>query len=605
MKKITLVSSSLLLILWCCNISLKVDVPQDAVIIPTDGEVPERTGIDQGWTDEMGEKFWFTSQGAHIMPYLWFTWLEQADSDELFRNTSHMEALGYLPVKASKLNPSGLPIGFTTSRASTIKDSWMGFNCAACHTNQLDYQGVKYIIDGAPTLANFVQFFDETVAALNATYEDEAKFMRFAKRVLGGDYSTSTVAKLKQQLYDVALASSNRQMVNALPADYPKDFTSFGRLDAFGNIENAGSAFALGDLSNRNTPTAPVSYPFLWGTHQSDVVQWNGSAPNTPVVGPLVRNVGQVIGVFGGLKITKANFWQRLRGKKHHYTSTIDFHGLGALEGYVKILEAPEWTEMKNFPDLDMAKVERGAILYADHCASCHQVIKKEDQFRKYKAEMTPVADLGTDLMTAWSAEHHLAKSEILEGSLIKPGKPRMGDTTISINIAVNGAINLILKNPVATIEAAIETGEVKSNKKWSHHVLANAAARDSIADERADAHDFAPFKEEAHNLDGLHYKGRPLNGIWATAPYLHNGSVPDLWSLLLPEDERPKTFWVGNREFDPVNVGYRSDVGKNEFHVLGKDGKIMKGNSNLGHRYGTELNAADRWALVEYMKTL
>jgi hypothetical protein len=42
-------------------------------------------------------------------------------------------------------------------------------------------------------------------------------------------------------------------------------------LDAFGNIQNAGTAFALHDLNNKNIPNAPVSYPFIWGTHQSDV----------------------------------------------------------------------------------------------------------------------------------------------------------------------------------------------------------------------------------------------------------------------------------------------------------------------------------------------
>ncbi len=62
-----------------------------------------------------------------------------------------------------------------------------------------------------------------------------------------------------------------------------------------------------------------------------------------------------------------------------------------------------------------------------------------------------------------------------------------------------------------------------------------------------------------------LSYKARSLNGIWATAPYLHNGSVPTLYDLLLPVNAReaapkarPVTFKVGAREFDPVKVGFR-----------------------------------------------
>jgi RoxA-like, cytochrome c-like len=65
-------------------------------------------------------------------------------------------------------------------------------------------------------------------------------------------------------------------------------------------------------------------------------------------------------------------------------------------------------------------------------------------------------------------------------------------------------------------------------------------------------------------------YEGRPLDGIWATAPYLHNGSVPTLDDLLKPADQRPKSFSVGTRVFDPVKVGFRTDAkGFPKFEVL------------------------------------
>jgi hypothetical protein len=57
-----------------------------------------------------------------------------------------------------------------------------------------------------------------------------------------------------------------------------------------------------------------------------------------------------------------------------------------------------------------------------------------------------------------------------------------------------------------------------------------------------------------------LGYKFRPLTGIWATAPYLHNGSVPTLYDLLLPPSDRPTSFYVGTREFDPVKVGFKTE---------------------------------------------
>jgi hypothetical protein len=94
-------------------------------------------------------------------------------------------------------------------------------------------------------------------------------------------------------------------------------------------------------------------------------------------------------------------------------------------------------------------------------------------------------------------------------------------------------------------------------------------------------------------------YKGRPLNGIWATAPYLHNGSVPNLDELLKPPAERVKTFNVGSREFDPDKVGFRSDQGTLEFDTK------LPGNSNAGHDYSREFTADERKQLIEYMKSL
>ena len=50
-------------------------------------------------------------------------------------------------------------------------------------------------------------------------------------------------------------------------------------------------------------------------------------------------------------------------------------------------------------------------------------------------------------------------------------------------------------------------------------------------------------------------YKAAPRDGVWATPPFMHNGSVPNLYEMLIPAEERTKKFYVG-REFDPVKVG-------------------------------------------------
>ncbi len=123
-------------------------------------------------------------------------------------------------------------------------------------------------------------------------------------------------------------------------------------------------------------------------------------------------------------------------------------------------------------------------------------------------------------------------------------------------------------------------------------------------------------------------YKARPLNGIWATAPYLHNGSVANLYALLSPVSERAKILYLGYQEFDPVKVGYISIAsegssmagpvipntkGLTKVIVNGMDVRV--GNLNSGHEFnrnrgdkgnvGPLLSVKDRMALVEFLKTL
>src|SRR5262249_37976772 len=104
-------------------------------------------------------------------------------------------------------------------------------------------------------------------------------------------------------------------------------------------------------------------------------------------------------------------------------------------------------------------------------------------------------------------------------------------------------------------------------------------------------------------------YKAAPRDGVWATPPFLHNGSVPNLYEMLVPAAERTKKFYI-TREFDPVKVG---------LDTTATSGFLMDttllGNSNAGHSFqdgprgngiiGPLLTDDQRWALVEYLKSI
>ncbi|MEM8525698.1 MAG: c-type cytochrome [Bacteroidota bacterium] len=100
-------------------------------------------------------------------------------------------------------------------------------------------------------------------------------------------------------------------------------------------------------------------------------------------------------------------------------------------------------------------------------------------------------------------------------------------------------------------------------------------------------------------------YIAPPLDGIWATAPYLHNGSVPTI-DALLNSKTRP-TYWnrnIENYEFDEVKVGWQYK-GKGDGSGKMTYDTTIPGYGNGGHYFGDKLKDEERKAVLEYLKTL
>ncbi|MDO9008815.1 MAG: c-type cytochrome, partial [Thiobacillus sp.] len=115
------------------------------------------------------------------------------------------------------------------------------------------------------------------------------------------------------------------------------------------------------------------------------------------------------------------------------------------------------------------------------------------------------------------------------------------------------------------------------------------------------------PDRRFRHFRKTYGYANAPLDGIWLRAPYLHNGSVPTLWDLLQPAAQRPKMFYRGNDLYDPRHLGFVADPPAANDRPLFAFDTTLPGNGNAGHEgaaYGTTLPDADKWALLEYLKT-
>lgn len=590
--------------------------------------------LAQGWTADDRKVWYEATQGSRLLPLEWLQALEQPASTAMFLDDAYIASFRYLP----RVNSDGLrmPLGFVLddtpeAMAPTTgfhwkqgqgdRAPWVGMTCSACHTAELTYRGQTLRVDGGPTLADFQGFMTALDASLAATHADRAKFKRFAARIPGVDANDpQALSLLDSALTQLIAKQTEWANINRTPLRY-----GYGRLDAFGHIYNKVAVSVGAPSPRRNPSDAPVSYPFLWNVPQMDFVQWNGIAPNKPFkppvggpvqVGALGRNTGEVIGVFADLQTAPGAPFAG-------YVSSVNVRNLTDLERRLSTLRPPRWpSELFDAapppgPQTPVGSAVRGRALFTGdtaHCSQCHQTLQGQDDLT---TEIPRVMGLfaggnglpppGTDVWMACNAFVKTASSGNLKGTpkLYYLGDPLPDDAFLSDMLGASVAGSL-----------AGEKGEVIKASAASFFGIDRPAI---IVKPPQNLFDFAatlvPRSEKQQRLDAcnaaiaagkspiLGYKARPLTGIWATAPYLHNGSVPTLYDLLLPAAQRPKVFYLGSREFDPVRVGYvtaRSPDNSFRFDTA------LAGNSNAGHDYGNaRLSDQDRADLIAYLKTL
>lgn len=606
-------------------------------VIPEPGITKVKT-LEQNW-DEQAEQFYNIPQGSHLIPYQWFLHLELAESKALIRETENIQRLGYIARSPDDDNNDGLPIGFVKDVSfGAASKSYLGLTCAACHTGHVNFKGTTYLIDGAPTHGDFETFLRQLTASLSKTLASPEKFDRFASHVLEEPMSAEEKQRLRQELSGWLHARQSYNDRN-LPAEGAPAF-GHGRVDAFGAILNE-VAVRFAEVPGNHAPAnAPVSYPVLWDAPQHDFVQWNGAAENkknrllkvlvgTEHIGALGRNTGEVLGVFGEVHASTEPSIRELR----HYPNSANRNHLIAIEDWLQSLWSPQWPE--EFPPIDEDLRAKGHVLFKAHCAKCHKSINRTDAARKVTAGMS---DEGTDSLMAQNFYTRRAKTGVLKGRRVEPLSKKsdvFGDEAPVAQMLKH----LVQRSIIRSSDEIIAKGEAHVTKllrRLNSSVDFQLSGRiidhkESVGDGGGNAGRAGRFKfgsrgisRHVRNVLGetikrresrleepvtdearvsFDYKARPLNGIWASAPYLHNGSVPNLDELLKRPEERSKeVFKVGSAEFDSVKVGFHSDEG-DDFNPT------LPGNLNSGHDYGHEngssFTAQERRELIEYLKSL
>lgn len=526
--------------------------------------------LDQAWSQADREKYYQASQGARVMDYAIFLNLEVADSQELFRSDTNTERFGLIPQKPNpRTNPDGLPIGVTKTvfTEGPWKGEQMGLSCAACHNAQLNYKGKKIRIDGAPgNMFDFAAYVGSLNSAMQATLKDTAKFDRLAARV--GASSPDAKAALRKRFEGEAKRTQYyHDTVLVGPTPWGP-----ARLDAIGAIVNRVTSVEPAIPENMNAPQAPTKPPFLWNAPQGSWTQWRGVQQD-----PIDRNMTETLGVFLSMDLTSKTPEEGL------FTSSATIKNLEGIEDMLGRLAPPMWPE-EVFGKIDRKKARAGEALFVNNCASCHNMWPytwtPENKYGKRFIEvgLVPQSYVGTD-----DGQFHDLRPYALTRQLapyLLP--PYEGKDVVPTGVLYRSLVERILTTALADVEMT--------------------------QDEKVKLHGYREFPLPPPP-EGV-YKAAPRDGVWATPPFMHNGSVPNLYEMLLPADQRTKKFYVG-REFDPIKVGLDTSGTSGKFLL----DTSLPGNSNAGHSFedgplgngiiGPLLTEEQRWELVEYLKSI
>lgn len=604
----------------CAFLAKESQVPNDryAKITHQDSFGDSATQVvypQQNWSASDSLWFYNTTQGSNLIPYPIFLHLEMPDSEKLFRGDENIDRMRYLPQRASSTNPDALPVGWVKNEYKGKE--YIGFNCAACHTSQINFQGTAIRIDGGAALADMDLMLSTLANALDASLNQPQKFDRLAQAVLRENYPAER-ERFRKELADAAESIHAYNRVNEPRNGDQLVAYGYSRLDAFGRIYNRIlEHLTPNDSTNHNPPNAPVSYSYLWDTPHHDFVEWNGVGDNQGK-GPLLRNAGEAMGVFATFDLASAGG-----------TSSIVIPNLVLLEQRLESLWSPRWQDLADqgvLPPINQPLADKGREVFHQYqCHSCHDDIKRTDPNRRITAYFPSLQTIGTDPLMAMNTLNYTGKSGVLEGQNINPADP---------NSPRFGSVTPVL--PALSFAAGLMTQETGDNQQ----TIASAVANNPIKKTQRHLDFEVVDKDDPSTLAS--YKARPLNGVWASAPYLHNGSVPSLYQLFMPSCTdaeiakgktcRPNRFTVGTRELDPATAGFvQRDPAK--YPGLFVFDTRLPGNSNKGHEYAAgvtpvfvlndggrpqrdangnpvmrklpPINDEQRRALVEYLKSL
>ena len=608
--------------------------------LPAMQRVDQVVYLNQGWSDADRQTYYYTPQGTsmHGVRYSWFVHLERPFVRTRLADPDHMRSLNFIVDPPTNANPDALPVGFAKRYDEQFHDNVVDITCAACHTGQLHFtqngKTTAIRIDGGEAMTAFTDvkagsFQAELVSSIFETLLNPFKFNRFASRVLGPkSWNLIDRFVLWRNLASVSGELAKVSVGSSAIWRYPVQ-EGYGRTDALGRIANV----VFGDhisRANFHTGNAPVSYPYLWNIWKFNWEQYNASVSQ-----PMARNVGEAMGVGATMKF-RDGFGHPIP-EPERYNTTISFNNLYHIESTLQNLKPPRWPE-DILGKINEASALRGQQLFQAYCVKCHGPHVASEVL---KASTSPLRTASDPMWTIEGVNVNYIGTDPTAANNFVANSVDLTPTGITLDEAKavlkveleqekdrEAALIPALEQKIASCKSAAcdaatlnemtyELGYAQKNQLTEQGIAnlldpirmqkVNGGFALSILDGKIRqqyyaAHNISAAQQAVLNgFDTLDtpqvaaaYKPRPLEGVWATPPFLHNGSVPNLYELLSPVSERQKRFFVGRLDFEPIVVGYATQPVDGSSDGFWMDTSIP-GNENTGHEFSASYQAGGK----------
>ncbi len=619
-------------------------------------------GLGQDWPTAARALWYGTGTGSRLIPDVWYRALVRADDGTTFAARSNLNRYGFRFCDATSRDPIGFVLDSDPVRAPAI-----GLSCAACHTGHLTDGTRQFVVHGGAAAVDLQSFTTDLFAAVlklrSGPYQTAMQtedWLQFSAKVLGKTATPQDVMALHQQVSDWLQARKDVQGSIHKGGDW-----GFGRQDAVMVALNTVAALSQGRFPG-GLPAAngPVSIPSVWLTPDMQRLQWPGAVESPADIGLL--GVGEAAAVLPAVSKGIGSYAEVTLPDADPFAgpgvapveSSVRLGNLIRLQDAMADLPPPLWPKEWGVIDRTSAEYRAGEALYTEHCAACHARIDSAKPqgiadatgsaiapppsggtpvvrlFNVFAVQGDAMPAVGTDPMTACNAFTHttwggklLTLTDVMTAmrayadlgpDVAKPMPFAKGSATLRL------LTDLSLRILWAEMPDASAVRSSADFAAWLDRTpQADPLAKDQNQDDQAPPSRIADLdkagKACAARLAALRlaapdtiapgYKAGPLAGIFASAPYLHNGSVPTLDALLSAPDARPDQFAVGAVLFDPVKVGLGPAIkeGANALYkVTDLRGRIIAGNSNEGHVYpAAALTEVQRAQLILFLKGL